>query len=621
MEFTKAALTRRHLLLLLAICLAYFALEFVYNAYAMLSVDDFWLAYHNYEYKERLPYRDFSPYKTVLGYYIFLLPFVLFKGYLSPLVYAKCWIALLNTFFLAGTSLWLKRLFHAKAVFLTLFLLIPTQAFLCYSCEIRVDLLAWWLCLLSVLCILENRYVGAGLCLGVGFLICQKVFYYFLATNAGLLGMVLFSGHQGKNIKEIVRFNATAACILLLYIFFWAYFSSLKTVLHSVFYEAYFLASIDWYWQVRALYWNSIINNNPAISLLWPFAFFGLFIVPVKKRAFMIGYALVIVFFIMTCKQPFVYFLLGALPALVITYCAFFSGLLSPLHLTAKDKQWIRFFSLLYLFYLLGLSYGFGLLPLYFVAALIPMLLCASFTLPSNASLKRYFNRAVLFVLLLIGLVFPVMRFIAFLPQMNGQYQKATLSLMNHLLASEDSYIAGVPLLHHIKQPIPGLVHLVGPSIDYLNHPSKTLYTIMKQDALYFNPATTDEIIHSIQQTPVKLYVDNGRFHLLPAVIQRYLASEFTHFWGSIFLYAPRIAAGKQRVGIKIAGNYQVKAKKEAVIAINGQKIAPNAFLNLKAQPIDSDANSPYRLKLKPSNVDPLLDKAMQKNRWERVTW
>ena len=142
---------RVYLWLLTIIFLTYLVLQGCYIAYAKFSMDDFWLAYHTIHYKTGLPYRDFSPYKSVLGYYVFLVPMTFFHGVLNPLLYTKAWIVLLNVGFLGGASFWMRKFFSQKAIIMSLLLVISTPTFLLYSSEIRVDLLAYWFCLISVL--------------------------------------------------------------------------------------------------------------------------------------------------------------------------------------------------------------------------------------------------------------------------------------------------------------------------------------------------------------------------------------------------------------------------------------------------------------------------------------
>src|SRR3990167_3164419 len=50
------------------VVVTYVIVQCIFVSWSAFSTDDFWLAYHNLQYKNTLPYRNFSPYKSVLGY-------------------------------------------------------------------------------------------------------------------------------------------------------------------------------------------------------------------------------------------------------------------------------------------------------------------------------------------------------------------------------------------------------------------------------------------------------------------------------------------------------------------------------------------------------------------------
>lgn len=599
--------------------MAYFAIESAYILYADLSLDDFWLGFHNYEYKTALPYRDFPPYKTVLGYYIFLIPLSLFHGPLKPLIFTKLVIALINTGFLAIIALWLKKFYEPKAIFTSFALIIFMQMFLCFSADLRVDVLAFWFCLVSLLLIFEEKFILAGLCLGFAFLISQKAIWYFVATNCGLFTNWLCEERSWKAIKKAVFFNSSAIILLLIYIFFWAYFANLSEVLNSVFYEAWLISSQNWSMEFRDLFWRFIVNNNPGLILLWPIAFMGLFILPVKRRPFLLSYSLTILVFVIHVKQPFAYYLLAALPVLFLVYCEFFSAVYRGFFLSTWQKKWVVIFSILYLIGLGFLSLKLHLATAYLIVALIPSLLAIYFMEDLDENWRIIFTKLLAFTFVLIGIIFPVFLFIYLVPSLDGRYQRSMIYLTDELLKEGGSYVAGVPLLHSVKQPVPGLVHLIGPSLVYLKQPSKELYPAMQLGSLYLSPDSSQQIIESIKKAPVKLYVDNNRFHSLPPEIHQFLASQYQHFWGSIFLYAPLVTAGRQTLTIKFSGQYKVLAAKEALIYLDKRRIMPNSISYLEKQSYLSDANSSYRLKLIPAKLNKPLEPEFKSNQWQRV--
>lgn len=613
-----SVLSQRFFLSLSLICLVYFGIECFSIPYTLFSLDDFWLAHHNCKYLHGLPYRDFLPYKTVLGYYAFLPPFLFIQGNLPPLIFAKFWIAAINVVFIVWLAVWLKKFFSASAVLAALVLIIFTPVFLYSSVDIRVDLLAFWLCLISVLFLFEEKYILAGLSIALGFLISQKAVWYIIATNLGLISQWLIEERSWKKAKSIFIFNLTAFIMLASYILFWSYFSTFAAVIKSVFYEPLLIAEVKRYLASSNGYWRLNINYNPGYALLWPLALYGIFILPMKNRIFILSYMLTILLFILGCKQPFPYFLIAATPGLLLIYSAFFSATYHEKSLDVRVKEHkitTSIFSISYLLFLLFLSYQYELANIYLFAALIPILLCA--TLLNNHS--ALFTRFIVIPVLFIGLIFPISAFILLLPEFNGDYQKSTITMMERLLKDGGTYIAGVPLLETVQQPVPGLIHLTGTSIDYLYHPSRMAYPAITLSSLDFSPDTVEQIIQSIKKAPIKLYVDNNRFHYLPPAIHHYLKSQYQHFWGAIYLYAPVVYKGQQTIALKFAGAYLVEAPEGAEIFIDNQRITPGSVIHLRQKLYHSEANMNYRLTLRPPIFKDLIKPQFKTNLWQKI--
>jgi hypothetical protein len=200
------------------LCLGYLGFEFFLNSYSMLSVDEFWFAQRTYQYKNNLPYRDFSPYKTVIGYYLLLLPMLIPHSLFGMLIFMKNAITLLNTLVLFSASIWLTRFFSSLAILVTLILLMATDVVLTYSTNIRVDLFAYWFCFFSLLFLLEQRYFLAGMLLGLGFATSQKALWYLLASNFALSISWLIATRHIKTLWPILKFNFTTLFIITLYI-------------------------------------------------------------------------------------------------------------------------------------------------------------------------------------------------------------------------------------------------------------------------------------------------------------------------------------------------------------------------------------------------------------------
>lgn len=607
----------------------YGVFQFFYLQYAAFSVDEFWFAHNIYQYKTHLPYRDFMPYKSVLGYYLLLLPFDF--AYLAPLLYTKYFIVAVNTVCFTLAALWAKKFFPSSAVLCTLALLLFSEFFLLYSGNLRVDIFAYWLCLLAVFLLFEQRFVWAGLCIGCAFLFSQKALWYICATHVGLFSTWIFVERTKKYFWQCVLFNLVVSSVILLYIGFWAYFSSLAIVLHNLFYEAYLIAALNWYETARKVFWFVTLQHNPLVFLIWPLTLFSLIITKKEddlkaKRIFIIPYAFVLIVSLILYKQVFPYYMTAVIPAFFLLYIVFFAWLFdflknkSAYHIRYMGHRGIWAWLLIYSAVLCYVLIKFNLPIQFFMIVLLPFLLGMLITAASHhlyLKLEAVMAPALFFLLFLMGIWLPLTLMIEQLPDRNGAYQKSMLAITASLLHPDEDFVAGIPLFYNKDQPIAGLMHLVGPQLAYLHHPSMQLKSIMLS-SLYLSPTNTEEVIHALEMGHVKLYVNNYRMQALPWSLKKFLASQYAHFWGSIYLYAPMVQAGNSRLMIKFAGKYQIESVQ--AITLDGKKFLPQATVNLTAGYHRSEGRRAYRLKLAPSVPVEWLIPSMQQDEWERMS-
>jgi hypothetical protein len=606
------------------LCLAYLAIQLGFISYEKLTVDDLWLSYHTYQFKSLVPYRDFSPYKTAFGYYLLLIPLGFFHGVLMPLLCTKAFVAFINTLFLSLTSMWMKRFFSEKSIITSLFLLIFAQLFLNYSTEIRVDIFAYWLCLISILLIFENKFILAGVASGLSFTISQKALWYVIATNCALGGYWIYHAYSLKLFRQIVHYNFTTISMIILYIGFWSYFAGIHAVMNNVFYEAYLVFSIDSYDYGRLELWQFILLNNSFYFMLLPLAVLSLFIIPEQDqhRGFRIWITLlstVILFSIISYKQPFPYNMAATFPAFFVLYASLFSWLYAVFQSRSLKIIFPGKMALLSFLYV----YGLGLLYLihYFILPLTNIIICL---IPAAVAIRiitpecrQGLLHIIISITMMMGVVLPAYLFAKSLPELNGQYQKYILNLSDIILAEGGDYVAGVPLFYNKNLPIPGLKHIVTPSLDYLYHPSEKLRPLMTSPSLYLTPTTSQEIIAALKNSTVKLYVNNERMEKIPTAIKDYLASEYQHYWGSIYLYAPTVASGAQLVNIKFSGRYTINSK--STITLNSTRMQPGNVVFLEAKQYSSKASAAYRLALTPAINQSLLKSEYKKDDWEKT--
>lgn len=399
---------------LLGLCLFYLGFEIFFNAFTLITVDEFWFAHNIYHYKDGLPYRDFAPYKTVLGYYFLLLPMLSARGIIETLVFTKNFIAVLNAIMLCASSWWLSRFFSRAAILISLTILVFAEIVLSYSTNIRVDLLGYWLGFFALLFLLEKRFLLAGFFIGMGFITSQKAIWYLFASNSALAIVWLIRERTLSSLWNIVRYNCMCVLVILCYLAFWALLSDWQTVLNNVFYEASALYHLDWYNNARKPFWAVITLYNPLLFSLWPLTIISLFVTfdddtSYQRRLFIVAYACVILLCLISYKQVFPYYMQVTIPILLALYAAFFTWLFGifqttkPLKLLLIGRTGIWIFMFCYAVMSVFLQDIFQLPIAYFFICLLPFLLGLYLTQKHSIS-KR--DTSVIIRLLSITLIF-----------------------------------------------------------------------------------------------------------------------------------------------------------------------------------------------------------------------
>lgn len=607
--------------------LSYLGFECFFNHYAMISVDEFWFAHRIYQYKEGLPYRDFAPYKTILGYYLLLPIMLLSDGIMQTLLALKDYLAVLNALIIFGASVWLSRFFSRAGILASVALLFASDIALSYSTNIRVDLLGYWFGLFSLLCLLEKRYISAGLLIGLGFITTQKVAWYLLASNGALALYYLFLDRHTNTILRIVQFNFFAFLIIAIYLVIWSTVTSTQLVIGSVFREAEAMYHLNWYDHARYLFWSLTLIQNAVLFLLWPFTAISLFITyptdtRYKERFLITTYALIILLCLIPYKQVFPYYMQVTLPVFLVLYAAFFSwlfGLLTtqaPLQLRAASPI-LSVFIFCYLALLILTITSFQLPSIYLLLGILP---CSLFFL---IQIKQAFTLIHLYLISLtlffIGALYPLAIMSIKMPHLNSAYQKANMQAINTLLQDGSEYVAGIELIYNKDQHVPGMRHLMGPAIDYLSHPKPALRRVMLA-SLYEDPnATIVSAISAMQSLPVKFYVNNYRMMALSPRLKQFLHKQYAHWWGSIYLYAPTISSGRRTMNLVFSGRYFIQAPKGTHILLNGRAYAAGTFTDLPANRYLSIAPASYRLRWVPSNLS--VDPKFKQDAWWKMVY
>jgi hypothetical protein len=399
---------RRFVVLALAIALGYLALQVAYISRLPLVMDEFDGAYEAHQLLTRTPYKDFRPYKTVLGYYAQLPPLIPVQDPWSGLIRSKLWLAAINAAFIFGVTLTLGRLFSFPAAVASELLLVCVSTFLERSSEIRVDMLTGWVGLISFLLVLKRRWLLAGVLAGVSFFVSQKGIYYIVAANAAAGAVWLFETRDRQTFRDIVVLNVGVAATVLAYLAFWSALSSPWTVFSATFLAPRTIA-------LTALYdlgehWTRTLERNPVYYFGALAGFLVLIGARLAGRAgstqvMVVAYGAALFALCRWHRQPWPYFFVILIPTLMVVHAACIDVLLRE---RVKGSR----------------------------AALV-----------------------VAGLVVLGGVVYPL-TFSSEILTRNHRYQRYVIELAHALLHDGDTYVAGNDLVYDRQQTLPALSRL-----------------------------------------------------------------------------------------------------------------------------------------------------------------
>jgi hypothetical protein len=490
---------------LLAICLLYGAIEAVYVLRLPLVMDEFQSASAIRDLAHGIPYRDFTPYKNVLGHYLQLPALLIARTPWSALMLVKLQALGVNVLALAFAALLLRRHFRPSAVLSGLALTIVMSSFLERSAELRVDMLTAWPGLFSLLLLLHRRWLGAGILAGISFLVSQKGVYFCVAGAIATLphaaaGAAVDPPWKPKKRLDpgpSLRFVIGALTPIAAYVVVWGMASSLETVYAAVFGAPQRIAFQPLYEDVRFRYWLQTVWRNPIFYL---FAFLGLAQLGLRGASSTDprkGAPITSGTDTLTARALFLY-------GLVI-------GGLGLWH----RQPWPYFFVLL--------------IPTLFV--LLVAFLDRVIALPPQRRSARVLKVVVAVLYVLIGIGWPLTRIPVNLARDNG-YQRHTLALADCLLRPGDTYFAGVDVLSGHEQPLERL--------RWLDQPEQ-------QQLASMPPLALQALVDSLVAAPPKVVIDNYRVRELAGPLRRFLDETYTPLWGSVLVRAATTAAEEDR--------------------------------------------------------------------------
>lgn len=386
------------------IVVTYLGLEVSYVLRLPFVMDEFAGASHVHRMKNQIPYVDFQPYKTVLGYY-FQLPFLaLGRGIVDSMLAVKLGTAVAVATTLAWTSLRLGHVFDRSSVLLGLAALSFHSTFLERSAELRVDMLTGLAGLISLVFFVERRWFWCGVWAGLSMLVSQKGALYVACAGAGRLAWTLIQLRERhfdlrRDLRETARYALGVAFLPVVYLLLVAGMSSpvlvsegtLGTVKKVVNFAGY---PLDFFW------WQTLVRNE-TFSLLTAGAVITLTLAP------------------KSVVRP----LERATGVYVLTCLAI--GVWYP-------HPWPYFFVLLLPTAAVGLAVGHGAL-----GRRLPFLRSPQFAL----------------ILLALLVVKPVLLRAPKIYERDLDSQRKLIAATEALLGSNGTYLAGVPMIYTHRQP------------------------------------------------------------------------------------------------------------------------------------------------------------------------
>lgn len=402
---------RRVVLIASALSLLYFVVQLIYIQHLPLVMDEFDGANEAYQLLELTPYRDYAPYKTVLGYYASLPPLLLTDDPWVGVMLSKAWLASINTVVILFSTLSLATIFSPAAALLGQALLIAVSTFLERSSELRVDMLTAWAGLASFVLLLHRRWLAAGVVAGLSFLVSQKGVYYVAAANAAIAIYWLLESRTRQTIRDGIVFNAGVAAALVVYIAFWSALSTPSAVINATFFSHGAIAFSDLYDNLKQ-HWTRTLTRNPL-------------------------------------------FYWGALAGLIWLCVARWRRTIQSTHVMAA-------------------AYGAAVFALcrwhkqpwpYFFVILIPTLMVVHVATIDVLFRQAKWRPALLAVIALLGIAWPL----AYMPGIlsrDHRYQQNTIELARAMLDEHETYLAGNDLIYDRHQAHPELRRLSAPRLE-----------------------------------------------------------------------------------------------------------------------------------------------------------
>jgi hypothetical protein len=567
-----------HLLAIVVACTGiYAAVAALYVLRLPLIADEFDGAYDVHLLASKLPYADFKPYKTVLGYYLELPPLLLAHSVWDGLLGTKFMLTACNAVATIAAAMLAARRFSARAVVLALPMWLCMSDWVERSSELRVDALTSWAGLFGLFALLASRPALAGLLTGISFLVSQKGLYFLPSAVAGLAAILLLGDDRRANVGALGRFCIAYALTVLAYVGFWGAISSWRSTSNATFLAHRAIVFDDIYPHIRR-FWLQSLRRNPFFYAATVASLLALGrrvladngTAPAlrggassnergkaahSRDAILFGYAAIFATCVLWHKQPWPYFFVMVVPTAFVVVVWAIECAWSGCERFAdrpRARGWIAF-------------------------------------LPLTA----------LLAVCLLGGVQPALRVRKVL-RLNNDYQHHMLTLASALVGPNEYYLAALDLLYTRTQSSAALRRV----------------SLARRRELSHRPRIASvEILTDLHDRPPKVLIRNDRFDSFPKAVNKYLRDNYTHFWGSIDLYAPRVRKGGSSIELLFPGEYRWTSKARRPAIIGADEVSDGTTLTLPRGQLEIKSAAEGRLVLQAPGVKAQTDPRFRRQR------
>jgi hypothetical protein len=318
-DATRDSVARHFHAAVLLIVAVYATLQLTYIVHLPLVMDEFDGAYEAFHLRHAVPYRDFIPYKTVLGYYIQTAATFAANEVWPRILLLKGELAFINVAMLVAAAAAMARMRSRAAVVAALALLVFCSTFLERSSELRVDMLTAWAGLWSLILLLRGRAGWAGALAGLSFLVSQKGAFYIVAGGIALFVQWVMQARNADGLKPIFRYFGATCAAIGFYIAAWGAATSFPVVLDATFGGGARAALVHVY-DIRQRYWLQVLRRDPGYFLVTAVA---LWKTASRRSIIVFVYSAILLCEAIAYSQPWPYFFVILFPTLFVLHAVF----------------------------------------------------------------------------------------------------------------------------------------------------------------------------------------------------------------------------------------------------------------------------------------------------------